>query len=80
MTPINLALNHKIGLMLDNPVMPAAGCFGFGTEYSRLVEVEALGRSSSDRSPPGRARDRHRPAPCPYPPACCSTRGWLIPA
>jgi dihydroorotate dehydrogenase (NAD+) catalytic subunit len=43
MTPINLAPNHKIGLTLDNPVMPAAGCFGLGTEYGRLVEVEALG-------------------------------------
>jgi dihydroorotate dehydrogenase (NAD+) catalytic subunit len=43
MTSINLAPDHKSGLTLDNPVMPAAGCFGFGTEYSRLVEVEGLG-------------------------------------
>ncbi len=43
MTHINLAPDHKIGLTLDNPVMPAAGCFGLGTEYSRLVEVETLG-------------------------------------
>ncbi len=43
MTLIHLASDHKIGLTLDNPVMPAAGCFGFGTEYSRLVEIEALG-------------------------------------
>ncbi len=40
---VDLAPNHKIGLTLDNPVMPAAGCFGLGAEYSRLVEVEALG-------------------------------------
>ena len=42
-TTIELAPNHKVGLTLTNPVMPAAGCFGFGTEYARLVETEALG-------------------------------------
>jgi dihydroorotate dehydrogenase (NAD+) catalytic subunit len=40
---VQLAPNHKVGLALSNPVMPAAGCFGFGTEYGRLVEIEALG-------------------------------------
>jgi len=40
---IELAPHHKTGLALANPVMPAAGCFGFGAEYARLVEVEALG-------------------------------------
>jgi len=40
---IELAPNHKIGLLLANPVMPAAGCYGLGTEYSRLAEVEMLG-------------------------------------
>jgi dihydroorotate dehydrogenase (NAD+) catalytic subunit len=40
---IELAPNHKSGLALANPVMPAAGCFGFGAEYARLVETEALG-------------------------------------
>jgi dihydroorotate dehydrogenase (NAD+) catalytic subunit len=40
---IELAPNHKTGLSLANPVMPAAGCFGFGLEYNRLIEMEALG-------------------------------------
>ncbi len=40
---VELAPDHKTGLTLANPVMPAAGCFGFGTEYSRLIEVERLG-------------------------------------
>jgi dihydroorotate dehydrogenase (NAD+) catalytic subunit len=40
---VELAPNHKTGLSLANPVMPAAGCFGFGSEYGRLVEMEALG-------------------------------------
>jgi len=43
MTTVDLAPNHKTGLTLTNPVMPAAGCLGFGTEYAQLVEVEALG-------------------------------------
>ena len=40
---IELAPNHKTGLTLTKPVMPAAGCFGLGTEYAKLVEVETLG-------------------------------------
>jgi dihydroorotate dehydrogenase (NAD+) catalytic subunit len=40
---IELAPTHKTGLTLTNPVMPAAGCFGFGTEYAKLVEMEMLG-------------------------------------
>jgi len=40
---IDLAPNHKTGLTLANPVMPAAGCFGFGAEYAGLVNVETLG-------------------------------------
>jgi dihydroorotate dehydrogenase (NAD+) catalytic subunit len=40
MSLIELAPNHKTGLALANPVMPAAG---LATEYTQLVEVEALG-------------------------------------
>jgi dihydroorotate dehydrogenase (NAD+) catalytic subunit len=40
---IELAPDHKSGLALANPVMPAAGCFGFGDEYAGLVDLEALG-------------------------------------
>jgi dihydroorotate dehydrogenase (NAD+) catalytic subunit len=43
MTAIELAPEHKIGLALSNPVMPAAGCFGLGMEYSDLIEMEAIG-------------------------------------
>ena len=42
-TIIELAPNHKTGLALANPVMPAAGCFGFGAEYAHLIEVDRLG-------------------------------------
>jgi dihydroorotate dehydrogenase (NAD+) catalytic subunit len=40
---INLAPEHKAGLTLANPVMPAAGCFGWGTEYAHLVDIEHAG-------------------------------------
>jgi dihydroorotate dehydrogenase (NAD+) catalytic subunit len=40
---INLAPHHKTGLTLLNPVMPTAGCFGFGGEYRDLVDCDALG-------------------------------------
>ena len=43
MTTIELAPEHKIGLTLSNPVMPAAGCFGLGMEYRNLIEVETIG-------------------------------------
>jgi dihydroorotate dehydrogenase (NAD+) catalytic subunit len=40
---IELALRHKRGLHLANPVMNAAGVLGFASEYRRLVDFGALG-------------------------------------
>jgi len=40
---IQLAPHHPKGLILDNPVMTAAGTFGYGTEYSELVDIQRLG-------------------------------------
>jgi len=40
---LDLAPGHKQGLLLANPVMPAAGTFGYGLEYEGLVEIERLG-------------------------------------
>jgi len=40
---IELAPKSKMGLTLHNPVMPAAGCFGFGTETADLVDTTGLG-------------------------------------
>jgi len=30
-------------LRLQNPVMTASGCFGYGVEYAKLIDVEQLG-------------------------------------
>ena len=40
---IELAPYHKVGLSLSRPLMPAAGCFGYGTEYAGLVDIACLG-------------------------------------
>ncbi len=40
---IELAPNHKYGLSIDVPVMPASGTFGFGDAYRDLVDLSLLG-------------------------------------
>ncbi len=40
---IDLAPNNPYGLALASPVLTAAGCFGYGVEYARLVDVERIG-------------------------------------
>lgn len=42
-TAVELAPHHATGLRLKNPVMTASGTFGYGTEYAKLLDVEALG-------------------------------------
>lgn len=38
-----LVPQHKSGLLLKNPIMPASGTFGYGVEYARIAEVHRLG-------------------------------------
>jgi dihydroorotate dehydrogenase (NAD+) catalytic subunit len=40
---IQLAPNHRKGLFLANPVITASGTFGYGIEYSELVDIQRLG-------------------------------------
>ncbi|HIE16803.1 MAG TPA: dihydroorotate dehydrogenase [Dehalococcoidia bacterium] len=40
---VQLAPAHPKGLLLANPVMTAAGTFGYGTEYSQVVDLQKLG-------------------------------------
>jgi dihydroorotate dehydrogenase (NAD+) catalytic subunit len=40
---LDLAPSSSYGLRLANPVLTAAGCFGFGVEYARSVPIERLG-------------------------------------
>ena len=40
---IELAPKNRHGLLLANPVMPASGTFGYGTEYCHLFDIQRLG-------------------------------------
>jgi len=40
---VQLAPQHKHGLLLANPVMPASGTFGYGTEYAHILDIQELG-------------------------------------
>lgn len=40
---VNLAPQHPAGLILQNPVMAAAGPYGYGKEISRLLDLSRLG-------------------------------------
>jgi dihydroorotate dehydrogenase (NAD+) catalytic subunit len=40
---LELAPSHPSGLLLQNPIATAAGTFGYGIEYARLVDVQRLG-------------------------------------
>jgi dihydroorotate dehydrogenase (NAD+) catalytic subunit len=40
---IELAPHHKVGLPMPNPVMTAAGCFGYGPEYADWADASRLG-------------------------------------
>src|SRR5260370_10264126 len=40
---IELAPQHKSGLLLKNPLLAASGTFGYGLEYAKIAEVQRLG-------------------------------------
>ncbi len=40
---VQLAPTHPHGLWLKNPVMSAAGTFGYGTEYAHVFDIQKLG-------------------------------------
>ena len=42
---VNLSIN-LCGLQLDNPVIPASGCFGYGREFAAYYDINLLGSFS----------------------------------
>lgn len=40
---VDLAPKNPRELVLRNPVIPASGCFGYGLEYSHVIDVQRLG-------------------------------------
>ncbi len=75
---VDLAPGHKTGLTLANPVMPAAGCFGFGSEYAGLVNVRALGAIVVGPVTARPRRGAEPPRAVPLPLVSGGVRGVLI--
>lgn len=40
---VDLSVDLGRGLVLENPILVASGTFGYGTEYSEVVEIQRLG-------------------------------------
>lgn len=57
---IDVAPNNPYGLTLRSPVLAAAGCFGYGVEYARLVDLRRAGAIVT-RSTTLQARRADRP-------------------
>ena len=68
---VNLAPQNPSGLVLRNPVAAAAGTFGYGTEYARIVEIQRLGAIFSK----GTTLRSQRGAP---PPRLAETPGGML--
>lgn len=68
---VNLAPEHPSGLLLRNPIAAAAGTFGYGTEYAKLVEIGRLGAIFSK----GTTLHPRRGAP---PPRVVETPGGML--
>src|ERR671925_194037 len=68
---VNLAPRNPSGLALRNPVAAAAGTFGYGTEYARIVEIQRLGAIFSK----GTTLRPQRGAP---PPRLAETPGGML--
>jgi dihydroorotate dehydrogenase (NAD+) catalytic subunit len=68
---VNLAPRNPSGLVLRNPVAAAAGTFGYGTEYARIVEIQRLGAIFSK----GTTLRPQRGAP---PPRLAETPGGML--
>ncbi len=68
---VNLAPRHPSGLTLRNPVAAAAGTFGYGSEYARIVDIQRLGAIFSK----GTTLHPRRGAP---PPRLAETPGGML--
>jgi dihydroorotate dehydrogenase (NAD+) catalytic subunit len=53
---IDLAPNNPYGLAIAGPVLTAAGCFGYGVEYVRLVDLDQIGAIVTRSTTPYRRR------------------------
>jgi dihydroorotate dehydrogenase (NAD+) catalytic subunit len=75
---IDLAPHNPYGLNLKSPVLTAAGCFGYGVEYARLVNLAAIGAIVT-RSTSLRGRRGASPRLIEMPAGVLAVGGWPDP-
>jgi dihydroorotate dehydrogenase (NAD+) catalytic subunit len=75
---IDLAPHNPYGLKLASPVLTAAGCFGYGVEYARMVDLTAIGAIIT-RSSSLRGRRAHAPRLLETPAGVLAVGGWPDP-
>jgi dihydroorotate dehydrogenase (NAD+) catalytic subunit len=76
---IDLAPNNPYGLTLSSPVLTAAGCFGYGVEYARLVEIERIGAIVTSSTTAQRRRTARPPRLAETPAGVLATGPWPNP-
>lgn len=76
----DLAPNNPYGLTLRSPVLVAAGCVGYGVEYTRLLDLAAFGAlvTRTTTLTPRRAH-QHRPQMIETPAGLLYVGGWPNP-
>ena len=68
--PANRLATSLCGVVLDNPIIPASGTFGYGREFAALYDIRMLGSFSFKA--PRFSRGWATPAPAsPSAPAAC---------
>lgn len=58
------------GLRLDNPIIPASGCFGYGKEFAELYDINILGSFSFKGTTKIHASEMRRRASRKHPQEC----------
>lgn len=58
---IELAPNNPYGLSVTSPVLTAAGCFGYGVEYARMLDIERIGAIVTRSTTAQRWQSHHAP-------------------
>jgi dihydroorotate dehydrogenase (NAD+) catalytic subunit len=76
---IDLAPHNPYGLALKSPVLTAAGCFGYGVEYTGLVDLEPIGAIVTRTTTLRRRRTAHPPRLIETPAGVLSVGPWPNP-
>lgn len=76
---VELAPHNPYGLALRRPVLAAAGCFGYGVEYARLVDIAGIGAIVTRSTTLHRRRFAHPPRLIETPAGLLAVGSWPDP-